>query len=97
MEPEISPAIVFRGVGCPPRPKPAIWLELLVPVMPTLLKPKPRPSPKLDVGIGVDCDWELEADEMGVLGVGREGAIEAVRRGLLGGLGVLFVWAEGLD
>lgn len=72
-------------------------MELLVPVMPTLLKPKPRPSPKLDVGTGVDCDWELEADEMGVLGVGREGAVEAVRRGLLGGLGVLFVWAEGLD
>lgn len=97
MEPEISPAIVFRGVGCPPRPKPAIGLELLVPVMPTLLKPKPRPSPKLDVGTGVDCDWELEADEMGVLGVGREGAVEAARRGLLGGLGVLFAWAEGLD
>lgn len=97
MEPEISPAIVFRGVGCPPRPKPAIWLELLVPVMPTLLKPKPRPSPKLDVGTGVDCDWELEAIEMGVLGVGREGAVEAARRGLLGGLGVLFAWAEGLD
>lgn len=97
MEPEISPAIVFSGVGCPPRPKPAIWLALLVPVMPTLLRPKPRPSPKLDVGTGVDCDWELEADEMGVLGVGREGAVEAVWRGLLGGLGVLFVWGEGLD
>lgn len=93
----MSPAIVFRGVGCPPRPKPAIWLELLVPVRPTLLKPKPRPSPKLDVGTGVDCDWELEADEMGVLGMGRGGAVEAARRGLLGGLGVLFAWAEGLD
>lgn len=97
MEPEISPAIVFRGVGCPPRPKPAIWVELLVPVMPTLLKPKPRPSPKLDAGTGVDCDWELEADEMGVLGAGREGAVEAARRGLLGGLGALLAWAEGLD
>lgn len=97
MEPEISPAIVLRGEGCPPRPKPAIWLELLVPVRPTLLRPKPRPRPKLDVGTGVDCDWELEADEMGVLGVGREGAAEAARRGLLGGLGVLFAWAEGLD
>lgn len=97
MEPEISPAIVLSGVGCPPRPKPAIWLVLLVPVMPTLLRPKPRPSPRLGVGTGVDCDWELEADEMGVVGVGREGADEAVRRGLLGGLGVLFVWGEGLD
>lgn len=93
----MSPAIVFRGAGCPARPKPDIWLALLVPVMPTLLKPKPRPSPKLDVGTGVDCDWELEADEMGVLGVGREGVLEAVWRGLQGGLGVLFVWAEGLD
>lgn len=91
MEPEIRPAIVFSGVGCPPRPKPAIWLPLLEPVMPTLLRPKLRPSPRLGVGTGVDCDWELEADEMGVLGVGREGAVEAVSRGLLGGLGVLFV------
>lgn len=97
MEPEISPAMVLSGAGWPPRPKPAIWLVLLVPVMPTLLRPKPRPSPRLGVGTGVGCDWELGADEMGVVGVGREGADEAVRRGLLGGLGVLFVWGEGLD
>lgn len=97
MEPEISPAIVLSAVGCPPRPKPAIWLALLVPVRPTLPRPRPRPRPKPGVGTGVDCDWELEADETGVLGVGREGAIEAVRRGLLGGLGVLFVWGAGLD
>lgn len=93
----MSPVIVFRGAGCPARPNPAIWLALLVPVMPTLLRPRPRPSPRLDVGAGVDCDWELEADEMGVVGVGREGAEGAAWRGLLGGLGVLLVWAEGLD
>lgn len=50
----MSPAIVFKGVGWPPRPKPAIWLVLLVPVMPTLLNPSPRLSPKLDVGVGPD-------------------------------------------
>lgn len=50
----MSPAIVFKGEGWPPRPKPGIWLALLVPVMPTLLNPSPSPSPKLDAGVGPD-------------------------------------------
>lgn len=54
MDPEMSPAIVFRGVGCPPRPRPGIWLALLVPLMLPLLKPRPRPSPKLDTGVDPD-------------------------------------------
>lgn len=93
----MSPAIVLRGVGWPPRPKLDIWLALLVPVMPTLLNPSPSPSPKLDAGVGPDVGrgWELGADEMGVLGVGREGAVEAGRRGFVGGLGVLFEGTEG--
>lgn len=99
VDPEMSPAIVFKEVGWPPRPKPVIWLALLVPVMPPLLNPIPNPSPKLDTEVGPEegCDWELGTDELGVLGVGREGAVEAGRRGLLGGLGVFegtegFVW-----
>lgn len=93
----MSPAIVFKGVGWPPIPSPGIWLALLVPVMPTLLNPRPSPSPKLDADVGpdVDCDWELGADEVDVLGVGREGAVDVGRSGLLGGLGVLFEGTEG--
>lgn len=34
---------------------------------------------------------------MGVLGVGREGAVEVGSRELLGGLGVLFEGTDGLD
>lgn len=37
----------------------------------------------------------MGADEMGVLGVEREGAVEAGRRGFVGGLGVLFEGIEG--
>lgn len=37
----------------------------------------------------------MGADEIGVVGVGREGAVDAGRRGLLGGLGVLFEGTEG--
>lgn len=38
----------------------------------------------------------MGADETDVLGVGRDGALEAGWRGLLGGLGVLLDGAEGL-
>lgn len=93
----MSPAIVFKGVGMPLRPKPGIWLALLVPVMPPLLKPSPNPSPKLEAAVGPDeaWGWEMGATELGVLEVGREGAVEAGRRGWLGGLGVLFEGTEG--
>lgn len=37
----------------------------------------------------------MGADELGVLGVRREGAVEAGSRGLLGGLGVLFDGTQG--
>lgn len=61
MEPEMSPAMVLRGLGWPPRPRLAIWLALLVPDMPTLLNPRPSPSPspspRLDAGLGPDVDW----------------------------------------
>lgn len=95
----MSPAIVFKGVGWPPRPKPGVWLALLVPVMPLLFNPSTNPSPKLDAGVDPDegWGWELGADELGVLGVGTEEAVEAGRRGLLGGLGVLFDGAGGFD
>lgn len=99
MEPEMRPAMVLRGAWWPPRPRPAIWLALLVPVRPPLLRPRPRPRPRprleAELRPGVGWDWELGADELGVLGVGREGAVEAGSRGLLGGLGV-FEGAEGL-
>lgn len=39
----------------------------------------------------------MGADELGVLGVDRDGAVDAGRRGLLGGLGVLCVVTEGFD
>lgn len=54
----MSPAIVFKGEWWPLRPKPDIWLTLLVPVRPILLKPRLSPSPKLDAGEGMDmnCD-----------------------------------------
>lgn len=50
----MSPAIVFKGEGWPPSPKPDIWLALLVPVKPILLNPSPSPSPKLDAEEGTD-------------------------------------------
>lgn len=37
----------------------------------------------------------MGADELSVLGVGREGAVDIGIRGLLGGLGVLFEGIEG--
>lgn len=40
---------------------------------------------------------ELGVEELGVLGVGREGVEEAGSKGLLGGLGVLCDVTEGLD
>lgn len=52
----MSPAIVLRGLGWPPRPKLAIWLALLVPDIPTLLNPRPSPNPRLDVEVGPDVD-----------------------------------------
>ena len=95
MDPEMSPAMVFKEVGWPPKPKLGIWLALLVPVMTLFLKSSPSPSPKLDAGVCTDVGWELGADELGVLGVGREGAVDVGRRGLLGGLGVVFEGTEG--
>lgn len=90
---------MFKELGRPPRPKQGVWLALLFPVMPLLFNPNPNPSPKLDAGEDPDegWGWELGADEMGVLGVGTEGAVEVGRRGLLGGLGVLFEGAGGFD
>lgn len=97
VEPEMSPAIVFKGDEWATRPKADIWLPLLVPISPILLNPRPSPSPKVDAGLGTDVsgDSELMADELAVLGVGREGAVEAGRWGLLGGLGALFEGAGG--
>lgn len=57
----------------------------------------PRPSPRLRLETAEDEGVELGAEELGVLGVGREGAEEAGSRVLLGGLGVLCDVTEGLD
>lgn len=97
MDPDRNPAIVLSWVDMPVRPRPDIWLALLVPVMHPLLKPSPNPSPRLETGLGPDetSGWEFGAAEIGVLGVGREGAVEAGRRGWLGGLGVGLEGREG--
>ena len=88
-------AIVFSVEGMPLRPRPDIWLALLVPVMPTLLKPRPSPSPKLEEGAdpGEGRAWGRAAAKLGVLGIGM--AAETGRSGWLGGLGVLLEGTEG--
>lgn len=86
---------MFKGVLWPARPKLGIWLALLVPLMPPFLKSKPSPSPRLDAGVGPGLDWELGAVKLGVLGVESDGAVDAGRSGLLGGLGLLLF--EGAD
>ena len=90
MEPDRSPAIVLRG-DMPLRPRPDIWLALLVPVMPLLLRPSPNPRPRLEAGLGPEeaSNWGFGAAEIGMLGVGREGAVEAECTGCQGRLGVL--------
>lgn len=60
----------------------------LVPLRP-LLRPRPRPRLRLEEA------EELGAEE-GVLGVGKTGAEDEDRSGLVGGLGVLCEVTEGL-
>ena len=93
----MSPAIVFSADGMPLRPRPDIWLALLVPVMPTLLKPRPSPSPQLEEGADPEdgMGWGRAATKLGAVGMGM--GAETGRSGWLSGLGVLLEGAEGLD
>lgn len=59
--------------------------------------PRLRPRPRLRLEAGEGELRTLGPEELGELGVGREGALEEDRRGFEGGLGVLCAVTEALD